>query len=149
MKTNLCIECQKKKISIKKRSLCRRCYGKFQRDNRKGFPINPIHQFTMKTVENKEVHGEIEFIKSFFSHTNWLHHPALFRLGGVNYSPDFYDGERNIFIEVSGTRQAYHFNKDKYILFRKLFPKLNFEVRKPSGELLNEDSRDKEWEQTS
>jgi len=42
----------------------------------------------------------------------------------------FYDGERNIFIEVSGSRQAYHANKDKYRLFRELFPLISLEIRK-------------------
>ena len=72
-------------------------------------------------------------------HQNWIAQPAQFSLNGLRYTPDFYDGERNVFIEVSNTRQAYSANKHKYELLRKLFPKLGFEVRKPSGELLNKD----------
>jgi len=91
-------------------------------------------------VINKHEHlGELEFIKNFFIHQNWIPQPAQFKLDSVKYIPDFYDGERNVFIEISRTRQAYSANKHKYDLFRQIFSKLNFEIRKPTGELLDED----------
>lgn len=52
------------------------------------------------------------------------------------YSPDFYDGNRNVFIEVIGSRQAYDQNKEKYDLMKKIFPKIKFEIRTPDGALL-------------
>ncbi len=139
MTDELCIECKERPILVKKRHLCQRCYQNFRNSNRGLSIISPNHEFMVQTEEKKEHQGEIDFIKNFFKHKNWIHQPGLFRLDGVNYSPDFYDVERNIFIEVSATRQAYFFNKEKYQALRKLFPKLGFEIRKPSGELLNED----------
>ena len=59
-------------------------------------------------------------------------------MDGEKYSPDFYDGEMNVFIEVVGTRQAYSENKDKYNLLRKYYPKINFEIRLSDGSLLDE-----------
>jgi hypothetical protein len=67
----------------------------------------------------------------------------MFKLNSEKYTPDFYDQERNVFIEVSGTKQAYQQSKHKYELFRDLYPNISFEIRKPTGELLN-DSRDKQ-----
>ena len=61
----------------------------------------------------------------------------MFRLSNCKYDPDFYDGERNVFIEVAGTGQAYYANLKKYLEFVKIFPKINFEVRKPTGELID------------
>lgn len=145
MKNKLCIKCKENPIQIKKRDLCFRCYQRLRR--KEGNLINKTtHSFLTKKTEIKyAVAAEIEFIKNFFSHQNWIYHPGIFRLNDSKYAPDFYDGERNIFIEVSGTRQAYHFNKLKYEKFRELFPKINFEIRKPSGELLNEDTHWKDW----
>ena len=80
---------------------------------------------------------EVEFIKNFFDHDDFIHQPCHFRLNNIGYSPDFYDGKRNIFIEVAGTRQAYHINKEKYELFKQIFPKLQFEIRKTDGSLLD------------
>ena len=108
-------------------------------------PAEPIRKskpegvITPQTVKKHEHLGELHFIRNYFTHKNWIPQPALFSLNGKGYKPDFYDVERNTFIEVSGTRQAYHANKDKYDLFRKLYPKINFEIRKPNGELLKED----------
>ena len=70
----------------------------------------------------------------YFTHRNWTPKPAIFNLGdGLKYSPDFYDGERNVFIEMAGTRQAYHFNKEKYELMAKKFPFIKLEIRTSDG----------------
>ena len=82
---------------------------------------------------------ELEFVKNYFKHSNWIYHPASFNLCGESYSPDFYDGERNMFIEVAGTRQAYSSNKHKYKLMSEIFPKIKFEVRKTDGKILDAD----------
>lgn len=64
--------------------------------------------------------------------------PGLFRINGESYSPDFYDGETNTFIEVTGTKQAYSKNKEKYKKFKELYPKINFEIRNPQGQIIDE-----------
>ena len=56
----------------------------------------------------------------------------------MKYSPDFYDCERGVFIEVAGSRQRYHQAKDKYDSFQKYFPSINFEIRKIDGTILDE-----------
>jgi len=147
MENNLCVSCNKYPIFIKKRGLCRNCYQRLRNKYRGKSLFELDHEFAEKTLERRQHKAEIEFIGNFFTHRKWLHHPTLFYLNDIKYTPDFYDAKRNVFIEVSGTRQAYHANKDKYDLFRKLFPQLNFEIRKPSGELLNEGIHYKEWEQ--
>jgi len=137
MKKNLCIECHKRPIYIKKRQLCSLCYGKLQR--KKGKILDPeIHKFCKITNMKHEIAREVEFIKNYFTHNHYIHQPAAFRLNGISYSPDFLDLKRNVWIEVAGTQQAYSSNKDKYTLFRQLFPNLNFEIRTPTGEILDE-----------
>jgi len=138
----LCLNCGERPIQIKKRGLCYRCY---HRAWARGLIVtkvkNPNGPGSFRRQNGDGQKREIEFIQAFFTHQNWIHHPAMFNLAEKKYTPDFYDGERNVFIEISGTRQAYHQNKDKYQLFRKLFPKLLFEIRKPSGELLDEEDQ--------
>ncbi len=128
-----CKECKKGKIHYKKRGLCLSCYQKLRRERK-------LEQTTTR------YESEMDFIKYYFTHSNWLYQPVIFRLKECNYTPDFYDGERNVFIEVAGSRQAYHANKTVYQLFRDTFPKLNFEIRQPSGKILDEDSKEKNWE---
>jgi len=140
----ICIECNEKPVLIKKRKLCVLCYGRLKnKTNRVVDPNN--HQYCKATLKKHDLAREIKFIKNYFAHTNYIHQPATFRLNDTIYSPDFYDSVRNVFIEVAGTRQAYHRNKHKYKLMREIFPLINFEVRKTDGSLLNEDSRDKNW----
>ena len=142
----LCIECGKRPIQIKKRKLCSTCYVRLQaRMRRKGQSLKDQNGLTPPTIAKREQMGELEFVRNYFSHSNWIPHPAVFKFNGQKYTPDFYDCERNVWIEVSATRQAYHANKEKYQLFRQYYPLLNFEIRKPTGELLNEASRDKNW----
>ena len=134
-KMDLCIECKKRPILIKKRKLCSACYQRIYQ-NRK--VIGKDHKFTFYTAADKAHESEILFIKNYFKHDNWIFHPASFRLNGTTYSPDFYDEHRNVFIEVSGSRQAYFQNKAKYQQFRETFPKINFEIRNPDGEIIDE-----------
>ena len=135
MKKNKCIECKEREIVIKKRSLCISCYQRLRKAGvaEKGF--GPTSLITIKKI--KQV-GEINFIKNFFTNDGWVYEPCMFYLNGTRYTPDFYDKERNVFIEVSATRQAYHQNKEKYDRLAKLFPKITFEVRTPDGVLLGE-----------
>ena len=140
----MCIHCKKEKpIYCKKRGLCRQCYGQIRK--KQGSFINPKTHDYKAGLKEYEITREVEFIKNFFEHNNWLHQPAVFRFNGEKYSPDFYDIDRNVFIEVSGSRQAYHQAKEKYASFREHFPQINFEIRKSDGSLLNEETRDKSW----
>lgn len=144
LKTSLCINCKKRPIYIKKRRLCITCYQKLKRDS--DFKLKDDDDGLCRTTKIKRAHlKEIEFIRNYFNHNNWIYQPALFRFNGEKYSPDFYDSERNVFIEVSGSRQAYHYSKVKYEEFRKYYPKINFEIRQPDGSLLNEEDRNKNW----
>lgn len=144
MKNKLCISCKEKPVFIKKRRLCRRCYTNAYNRGQ----ISPSEvgcSQDSRTFKKYQHKGELEFIENYFNHNRWLIHPVRFNLNGLIYVPDFYDAERDVFIEVSRTKQAYHANKEKYDFMRLLFPKLKFEIRKPSGKLLNEDSHDKDW----
>ena len=110
---------------VKARGLCAKCYTKARRDSA-----------GTARVGKSAVTREVEFIKNYFTHTNWVHHPGIFRMGGQCYAPDFYDSERNVFIEVAGTKQAYHANKVKYDMMNKYFPGIPFEVRQSTGALI-------------
>jgi len=122
---DICINCKTKPVFIQKRRLCKECYRLFYNNK------------LLQPLKNTRIYhvSEIEFIKTFFKHQNWIYHPAIFRLNGVNYEPDFYDGERNIFIEVSATRQAFYANFEKYKLFIKTYPNIQFEVRDEQGHI--------------
>lgn len=136
-----CIRCKAKPIQHVKRQLCNRCYAYLRRNG--GLVDNVMIQGS--SLPNDPYEREIDFIKNFFTHSNWQHQPATFKINGARYTPDFYDGERNVFIEISGSRQAYHINKDKYELFKQLFPKLSFEIRKSDGLLLDENNDRLDW----
>jgi plasmid maintenance system antidote protein VapI len=86
--------------------------------------------------ERKMNSREQNFVESFFGVNNdWLYQPKTFRFHNTKYTPDFYDCNRGVYIEVVGTRQAFHSNKNKYELFKKARPDINFEVRDYSGDL--------------
>lgn len=121
-----CISCGKRPIDIKKWRRCTLCYQIYRRTP--GFADNRTHP---------KHHSEMEFVKNFFAHQNWIYQPGMFRFNGGSYQPDFYDGERNIFIEVAGTRQAFYTNLEKYREFVKTFPKINFEIRQVNGDLID------------
>jgi hypothetical protein len=80
---------------------------------------------------------ERQFALAFFEHDKWVHEPRYFYLSdGTKYLPDFYDAKRDIYIEVVGSRQAYHLNKDKYVTFCNEYENIQLEFRLPSGEKL-------------
>lgn len=135
--TELCSECREEPIINKKRQLGSRCYQRLRATYgyqlKGGEHRQPVSAITLVKYRNQR---EMKFIKNYFKHNNWQYEPATFRLNGEKYNPDFYDGERNVFIEVVGSRQAYDQNKAKYALMKKLFPKIEFEIRTPDGALL-------------
>lgn len=126
---NVCQECGERPIRVKKWGLCKTCYSRVSAKDSRNMP-------TLKQS------GEIDFVKNFFTHQNWVYLPAIFRIPTKEkiwkYAPDFYDGERNVFIEVSTTKQAYSQNKDKYTAFQRAYPHIKFEVRTSWGDLLDE-----------
>jgi len=139
-KRGLCTNCSKRPIYVVSRGLCSCCYQKSRTASLQESSLkNEWDYQSPPTFRRKEHEAEIIFIAEFFKHRNWIHHPALFNLGGnIRYTPDFYDGTRNVFIEVVGSRQAFHQNRDKYRLFVEKFPKLSFEIRDRWGAIYRE-----------
>ncbi len=136
-----CSVCKDTNIYNIKKLLCRKCYGAYYRkilyNRKKG----------LEDGKSQIMHGrEEEFVKNHFNHINWIYSPASFRLKNtIRYIPDFYDAEMNVFIEVVGSRQAYHQNKGAYAQFRELYPKINFEIRKFTGEIVDENNVRMNW----
>ena len=128
MKKEKCINCKERDVFIKKRNLCKKCYANLYVNKK----IDAHKKGDGKNINHT---SEIEFIKNFFNHDNWIYEPVIFHLENEKYTPDFYDQETNTFIEVMGSRQAYYLNKEKYVKLKKLFPKINFEIRYPDGKL--------------
>ena len=126
----LCKDCQERPVLIKKTQQCRLCYQRQRKkDIRKGRPIVRGH-----------VHHDCEFrfIQEFFKEdTKWRHECVRFLANGHYYTPDFYDLERDVFIEVCGTRQAFHENVKKYKEVVRAYPKIQFEFRHPDGRLID------------
>lgn len=52
----------------------------------------------------------------------------MLNLDATRYRPDFYLPEKDLYIEVVGTRQAYHANKHKYEEFRRTHHDKNFQI---------------------
>ena len=131
--TGLCIKCNKGLILVKSRKLCSGCVQQFYQSRYKQRNPKPLPS----RYEHKvRFNNEVDFIKNFFNHSNWIYQPATFRFNDEIYQPDFYDGEKNVFIEVAGTRQAFHNNVSKYRKFIQAYPKISFEIRYTSGQLL-------------
>lgn len=91
-----------------------------------------------ESARNQKMYpSEIEFVDKFFTHNNWIYQPCIFYMWEneekIKYRPDFYDGERDVFIEVVGTISAYQRNIWKYELFKSTYPEIKFEVRNRDG----------------
>jgi hypothetical protein len=140
MDRNLCTACSERDIVIKKWGLCQICYTKKydinRSDCRAGRPLRGDFTPGYTGLSSPAITSEMEFAKHFFDHKNWFYHPATFTVDGFRYTPDFYDGERNVFIEIAGSRQAYSQNKEKYIAFNNALPKIKFEIRNSKGTLI-------------
>ena len=121
-----CISCKSAQIAIKKWRRCLSCYQSYYRKTLRAQKLQPLQHLS-----------EMDFVRIYFTHNNWKHHPASFNVNSTQYHPDFYDGETNTFIEVVGTSQAFYQNRDKYRLFIKIFPKINFEIRLRDGQLVD------------
>lgn len=142
---SLCTKCNTREMVIKKRGLCEPCYQKLRKQNGPFLKFDTNEPLTHTIKEAHSKNREIAFIQNFFTHNNWVHQPCSFRLPNGNYAPDFYDKDRNVFIEVAGTRQAYHANKYKYDEFKNMFPKLILEIRAATGDLLDDIPSGQKW----
>ena len=134
----LCVECKEHSVYIKKYALCQRCYGRAYRLGKLGAGSR-VHKENGHKIQSMHKR-EMEFVKNYFSHRNWKYEPCTFAVMGSRIVPDFYDGERNVFIEVIGSRQRYWQNKDKYDLFCKEYPHFSFELRMPDGSRFDPDN---------
>jgi len=56
----------------------------------------------------------------------WLYEPKTFNLGNTTYTPDFYLPNFNCYIEIKG--YWYKGSKERFNLFKKLYPKIKIEV---------------------
>lgn len=106
---------------------------------------NITEEPTMNDLEEmvKDIRFERErqFALTFFDHKKWVHEPRFFYLSdGTKYHPDFYDAKRDVYIEVIGSRQAFYQNREKYTLFCKEYPSINFEFRTPDGKLVEQEN---------
>ena len=155
----ICSECQKREVHVKKRGLCFKCYQRLRTKHGayKDRPDWKQRKITTYSYDSKLMvysdeqsnqicyENEMEFVKNYFEHSNWVHRPGRFKVYNRSYHPDFYDGERNVFIEVAATRQAYHQNKNKYKQFKEVYPKINLEVRTTDGRLLEDKPKGEKW----
>ena len=132
-----CKDCKKRDVGVKKYSLCPACYQAMRKRTQKNGSIFYCHPIKNKHKQEVRFPREMEFVRNFFNHKNWLYTPATFQLGFKSYTPDFYDGERNVFIEVVGTRQAFYDNQESYRAFINIFPKINFEIRLMDGQQID------------
>ena len=82
--------------------------------------------------------GEIEFVRNYFTHNQWIYQPAIFRFDGTDYSPDFYDIVRKVFIEVVANHSAISIKKKKLKEFHRVFPDIKLELRKSDGTILEQ-----------
>lgn len=81
---------------------------------------------------------EKRFVEAFFDHDDWEPQPGPYYLSNdTKYTPDFKDNKRGVLIEVVGTRQAFHNNKDKYEMFSREYPNLTLEFRAEDGRELH------------
>ena len=145
MEKPICVACKIRDVWIKKHQLCSPCYQKNYR-LRALQDVSKLPKFSFKAQKADKEKAEMVFVRNYFKHSNWLYKPGLFRFpNGARYEPDFLDLERNVWIGVSGTRQAYHQAKEKYEMFMSLFSCLKLEIRLPSGELLDEAEKGEKW----
>lgn len=56
----------------------------------------------------------------------WQYPSPRFKLKNTTYRPDFFLPNENLYVEVVGTRQAYHINKKKIAQFKKLYSNIRF-----------------------
>ena len=129
--TELCIKCGKEPIHIKKRGLGRKCYNALVRTLRRAHTSLKSTGCDDGVIEFER---HLQFAAAFLGTRPFLYRPARFRLGGSrSHTPSFYDVERDTWVDVVCTRQAYHIAKGHYEALRLRYPHLKFELRRPDG----------------
>lgn len=98
-----------------------------------------------KIAQIKNV-NERFFAENFFKHDKWVSQPKPIDLGEYTYRPDFYDEERDMYIEVVGTKQAFYQNKFKYLKTIKIIGSEKFEIRDIAGRIINISETHKHYE---
>ena len=143
----LCKSCGEREVHNKKRGLCMRCYQYERSTGKQRGKLEPPENGNRGNIDGIKIPTtrEANFIENYFTHDDWTYEPAIFYLHGPRYIPDFYDKKENVFIEVCGSRQAYHQNKGKYLLFNEYFPGLKLEIRTEDGGLLSEKNNGEMW----
>lgn len=71
----------------------------------------------------------------------WRYLPgnSFFKLpNGEKYTPDFLLIDERIYIELVGSRQAFHANKNKYDEFIKAYPSKHFRIVKSNGDIIKD-----------
>ena len=63
----------------------------------------------------------------------WEYPAQRFQLKNTTYRPDFFLPDENLYIEVVGTRQAYHANKHKIAEMKETYPNIRFVVMNVDG----------------
>jgi len=143
MARQLCIVCHEWPVLIQKRQLCGRCYQKERKKTPELFKPTGLfvgnRRASVKKAIRKETQYSCEliFARNFFNHKNYIYEAVTFHLDGINYTPDFYDQERNVFIEVAGTKQAFYANLPVYRKIVTVFGSIIFEFRKTDGSLID------------
>lgn len=96
-----------------------------------------------KVESTKWIHkSERKFAENFFGHDNWDYQPPRFPLKcGTTYRPDFYDRERNTYVEVIASHSGYYANGKKYKLFKDEYPDKILELRNLDGSIYDPKTR--------
>jgi hypothetical protein len=124
----LCVNCNKNPISIKKRKLCPVCYRKMRKSGE-------IITGSRQKVEGMDIYrcteAQMEYAASYLqAGSTWR--PAVFRLppGGKisKFTPSFWDSKRQAFVQVVATRQAYGQYRDTYRAMKAAYQGLPFLV---------------------
>lgn len=78
----VCVKCKKRPVHIKKRGLCSHCYQRFRDEHGPILKGNPNAVFNTHTSKEHQHGREVEFIRNYFTHDNWIYQPATFRFDG-------------------------------------------------------------------
>ena len=75
--------------------------------------------------------GELQFVREIEGQgKTWLYEPRKFALPSPynSYTPDFFVIEDGLFYEISSSRQAYSYQREKVAAFKKNYPHLKIEI---------------------
>ena len=110
-----CLQCGKMPIYIKSVGLCLSCY-------------HHMRYIKINKRIKKHFMAEEKFLVEYGNSSKLIYEPCVFKFKGLKYRPDFYDPDTNEFIEIVGTRQRWHQNRDKLQSFQETFPKIKLKI---------------------